>query len=161
MSQSTESDQEAKSERPAHGSEGSTSGGDARAGVVRGFDHVSLPMGNPEAMIEFYRALGLEVTGGQMGARVYVGNQMISFHGPEAWQKMSFLRAPAAVPPCGDLCFVWEGSTEVLLALLERVGAHVEDGPVERDGGRKTVGTSVYTRDPDGNLLEFMSYATQ
>ena len=29
---------------------------------------------------------------------------------------------------------------------------------MERPGGRQQTGTSVYTRDPDGNLLEFMIY---
>ena len=45
--------------------------------------------------------------------------------------------------------------------LLGSAGAAVEEGPVERQGGRgggRTMGTSVYTRDPDGNLLEFISY---
>ena len=35
------------------------------------------------------------------------------------------------------------------------------EGPVQRDGGRALgtgIGTSLYTRDPDGNLLEFMVY---
>ena len=37
----------------------------------------------------------------------------------------------------------------------------VTPGPVPREGGRgggKAAGTSVYTRDPDGNLLEFIVY---
>ena len=41
------------------------------------------------------------------------------------------------------------------------VGAEIEEGPVERRGGRgggRDLGTSVYTRDPDGNLLEFITY---
>lgn len=33
----------------------------------------------------------------------------------------------------------------------------IELGPVERVGGRGT-GTSVYFRDPDGSLLELISY---
>jgi catechol 2,3-dioxygenase-like lactoylglutathione lyase family enzyme len=33
----------------------------------------------------------------------------------------------------------------------------VELGPVERTGARGT-GTSVYFRDPDGSLLELISY---
>jgi catechol 2,3-dioxygenase-like lactoylglutathione lyase family enzyme len=38
------------------------------------------------------------------------------------------------------------------------VGANVEEGPIDRRGGRRTTGSSVYTRDPDGNLLEFIIY---
>ena len=43
-------------------------------------------------------------------------------------------------------------------AHLERCGVQIELGPVER-GGAKGEGMSVYFRDPDGSLLEFISYA--
>jgi catechol 2,3-dioxygenase-like lactoylglutathione lyase family enzyme len=109
-------------------------------------------------MVAFYQALGLEVKENEYLVQVYIGNQMINFHRPEVWQRDFSLRAPAAKPPCGDLCFVWEGSADALKQLLECAGAQVEEGPVVREGGRQTAGLSVYTRDPDGNLLEFLSY---
>jgi catechol 2,3-dioxygenase-like lactoylglutathione lyase family enzyme len=34
-------------------------------------------------------------------------------------------------------------------------GVQIEEGPVTRYGGK---GTSVYFRDPDGSLLELISY---
>ena len=43
--------------------------------------------------------------------------------------------------------------------MLNRAGAKVIEGPVGRQGGRKKSATSVYVRDPDGNLLEFMIYS--
>jgi len=130
------------------------------AGVVRGFDHVALPMQNGDAMIAFYRALGFEMSETSNAVSVYAGSQMINFHRPSLWQNASFtLRAPAAKPPCGDLCFVWDGSAEALKAMLDRAGAKIELGPVPRPGGRRRNGTSTYVRDPDGNLLEFMIYA--
>ena len=52
----------------------------------------------------------------------------------------------------------WNGTAESLHVTLERVGANVEEGPIDRRGGRRTTGSSVYTRDPDGNLLEFIIY---
>jgi len=125
---------------------------------VVGFDHVALPMRQTEAMSAFYRAMGMKVTENEYLVQVYIGNQMINFHRPEVWQRRFSLRAPAAEPPCGDLCFVWEGSPEALQRLLEAAGATIEEGPVERQGGRQTTASSVYTRDPDGNLLEFMRY---
>ena len=128
-------------------------------GGVAGFDHVSLPMRETEAMVAFYRGLGLDVAENPHVVSVYVGNQMINLHRPETWQRDGFtLRAPAALPPCGDLCFVWDGSPEALDARLAAVGAEIEEGPVARQGGRRTDSTSVYVRDPDGNLLEFMIY---
>lgn len=130
---------------------------------IRSFDHVALPMQNTEAMVSFYRALGCQVREGPSVCSVHFGDQKINFHRPEMWKRETFtLRAPAARPPCGDLCFVWEGTPEVLKATLDRAGAKIVEGPVKRDGGRslgKDVGTSVYVRDPDGNLLEFMIYS--
>ena len=128
-------------------------------GRIRGFDHVALPMQNTEAMVAFYRGLGLPVTESANAVSVYIGEQMINFHRPVLWQRETFtLRAPGARPPCGDLCFVWEGTAESLKAMLVRAGAKIVEGPVARQGGRKKSASSVYVRDPDGNLLEFMSY---
>ena len=130
-----------------------------KTGSVRGFDHVALPMQNTEAMITFYRGLGFEVVENENACSVYIGTQMINFHRPALWQRESFtLRAPAAKPPCGDLCFVWDGTPASLKAMLEGAGAKMIEGPVERRGGRKKAASSVYVRDPDGNLLEFMIY---
>jgi catechol 2,3-dioxygenase-like lactoylglutathione lyase family enzyme len=128
------------------------------AGTIVGFDHVALPLQDPPAMMAFYRALGLEVKESEYLVQVYIGNQMINFHRPEVWQREFTLRAPAAKPPCGDLCFVWGGSADGLTQLLAQAGAAIEEGPVEREGGRQSVGSSVYVRDPDGNLLEFLTY---
>jgi catechol 2,3-dioxygenase-like lactoylglutathione lyase family enzyme len=126
---------------------------------IRGFDHVALPMEHTEEMLAFYRGLGLQVIENANACSVYVGNQMINFHRPAHWQDKAFtLRAPAAKPPCGDLCFLWGGTPESLKAMLDRAGTKVVEGPVERQGGRKKTGSSVYVRDPDGNLLEFMIY---
>jgi len=130
-----------------------------QTGRVRGFDHVALPMANTEAMLAFYRALGWDIVESADAFSVYFGDNKINFHRPAHWQDKRFTnRAPAAVPPCGDLCFVWEGTAESLKIMLDRAGAKVEIGPVAREGGRRKTGSSVYLRDPDGNLLEFMIY---
>ena len=116
-------------------------------------------MQNTEAMVAFYRSLGLDVAEHPHVVSVYAGNQMINFHRPSIWQREEFtLRAPAATPPCGDLCFVWDGSPDSLDERLDAAGATIVEGPVERHGGRRIEASSVYVRDPDGNLLEFMIY---
>jgi catechol 2,3-dioxygenase-like lactoylglutathione lyase family enzyme len=131
-----------------------------KPGSVRGFDHVALPMQNTDAMMSFYRKLGFDVVENRAACSVYVGEQMINFHRPATWQNEAFtLRAPSAKPPCGDLCFVWDGTPESLRAMLDRAGAKVFEGPVARQGGRKKAGSSLYVRDPDGNLLEFIIYS--
>jgi catechol 2,3-dioxygenase-like lactoylglutathione lyase family enzyme len=78
------------------------------------------------------------------------------------WQSGTFtLRGPSAQPGCGDFCFVWSADAKALRQVLDRAGAVIEEGPVERIGGRdrgRARGSSFYTRDPDGNLLEFILY---
>lgn len=126
---------------------------------VRGFDHVAMPMQNVDAMLAFYRALGFRVNEGAQVCSVHFGSQMINLHRPTLWQSATFtLRAPAAKPPCGDLCFVWDGTPDALSAMLTKVGAKIVTGPVNRQGGRQIAGSSVYIRDPDENLLEFIIY---
>jgi catechol 2,3-dioxygenase-like lactoylglutathione lyase family enzyme len=137
---------------------GSDPGG-VPSGRVAGLDHVALPMEQTDAMVAFYRSLGLAVEVRPWLVQVRLGDQMINFHRPELWASGEFpLRAPAAQPPCGDLCVVWEGSAEALLDLLDTASCEVVEGPVERQGGRGVDGSSVYVRDPDGNLLEFLRY---
>ena len=124
-----------------------------------GFDHVALPLQNPDAMIAFYRALGFRIVDNPRLISVYAGPNMINFHRPALWQDPTFtLRAPAAKPPCGDLCFVWDGTAAQLKTLRDAAGAKIELGPVDRSGGRQKTGSSTYVRDPDGNLLEFIIY---
>jgi len=132
-------------------------------------DHVAIPTARPEEMLRFYRALGFStptpekwVERGRPFFSVSLGNTKINMHAPALWQDPSMtLRGPTAQPGCGDFCFVWSGPIAELEELLTTVGASVEEGPVERQGGRgqgRAMGTSLYTRDPDGNLLEFITY---
>ena len=130
------------------------------ANRVGGFDHVAVPMQNTDAMVAFYRRLGFQMTENENAVSVYIGTQMINFHRPTRWQDPAFtLRAPAAKPPSGDFCFVWDGTAAALKTWLQNSGVKVEIGPVDRAGGRRKTGSSTYVRDPDGNLLEFMVYA--
>lgn len=132
-------------------------------GRIHSFDHVAVPMQNTDTMVRFYRDLGFYVNEGVRICSVHFGDQKINFHRPVLWQDEAFaLRAPAAQPPCGDFCFVWDGSADALVAVLDRAGAEVIEGPAARQGGRDggvATGTSRYVRDPDGNLLEFIIYA--
>ncbi len=132
--------------------------------MIKGFDHVAIPMADVEAMLDFYRGLGFGISD-DYGGRVYsvqCGDNKINLHSPVLWQTEKFtLRGPSARPGCGDFCFVWTGAEADLHRTLAKVGAEIEVGPVERVGGRnggRDSGVSVYTRDPDRNLLEFIIY---
>ena len=51
----------------------------------------------------------------------------------------------------------WDAPLEAAVALLESHGVAILEGPVPRPAADGEVGRSVYFRDPDGNLLEFLS----
>jgi catechol 2,3-dioxygenase-like lactoylglutathione lyase family enzyme len=132
--------------------------------MITGFDHVAIPMASVEKMLTFYKGMGFEVSD-DYGGRVYsvhCGDNKINLHTPEIWQSGKFsLRGHTAQPGCGDFCFVWSGTKEALHSTLEEMDAAIEEGPVDRKGGRnggQDMGVSVYTRDPDDNLLEFIIY---
>ena len=133
------------------------------------YDHVAIPTAQPETLLRFYAALGFAVPSVQAWQAsglpfftIQFGHNKINVHAPALWQDPGFtLRCPVAKPGCGDFCFVWSGGIEQLTAALSSAGAAIEEGPVERVGGRNggiAKGMSVYTRDPDNNLLEFIIY---
>jgi catechol 2,3-dioxygenase-like lactoylglutathione lyase family enzyme len=131
--------------------------------TIKSIDHIALPMEKVDDMLSFYQRLGFEISN-QFAPDFYsagLGNNKINFHAPHIWQQEKVLRGPAALPGCGDICFVWEGTEDALISLLKKTGAEIIDGPVKRLGGGKSgraVGISRYVRDPDSNLLEFIVY---
>jgi catechol 2,3-dioxygenase-like lactoylglutathione lyase family enzyme len=84
------------------------------------------------------------------------GDQQLNVHGPGV-RVGTLVARPPVVPGGSDLCFVWPGTVEEALAHLHRHRVDVEEGPVPRNGGSGR-GMSVYFRDPDGSLLEFIAY---
>lgn len=55
------------------------------------------------------------------------------------------------------VCFVWPGSVESAVVHLTNRGLQVVEGPAP-GRGTQGLGTSVYYRDPDGSLIELISY---
>ena len=124
---------------------------------IDGLDHLVLTVRDLQATIAFYtRVLGMEeVTFGGGRRALTFGTQKINLH--EAGRE---LEPKAAVPTPGsaDLCFITTASPSAVLAHLQGCDVEVVEGPVKRTGARGPI-TSVYCRDPDGNLLEISSYA--
>ena len=130
-----------------------------------GIDHIAMPTANAERLIEFYKGLGFTINYEEEWragrARIFsiqIGDSKINVH-PEGYT--ADLRGPTAVPGCGDICFVWEGSAEDCKNWLEDAGVEVIRGPGPRKGARAggvLPAVSLYARDPDQNLLEWMVY---
>ena len=120
-------------------------------------DHCVIHVSDWEISNTFYRdVLGAELVRREDGGWSYrFGDEQLNLHGPGV-SPVPVARLPVQ-PGNSDLCFEWPGPIDEAREHLERNGVEVEMGPVERFGARGT-GTSVYFRDPDGSLLEFISY---
>jgi catechol 2,3-dioxygenase-like lactoylglutathione lyase family enzyme len=115
---------------------------------VQGLDHVVIAVSEWKRSNAFY-------LDDPPRWRYRFGDQQLNVHGP-GMDPQPVARIPAE-PGMADLCFVWHGPIEEAIAHLERKGVEVEEGPVPRNGAQGP-GHSVYFRDPDGSLLEFIAY---
>jgi catechol 2,3-dioxygenase-like lactoylglutathione lyase family enzyme len=122
-----------------------------------GLDHCVIAVTDWERSNAFYRdVLGAELVELDRDRWAYrFGDTQLNVHGPGA--RAEPLAAEPVRPGNSDLCFRWSGPIDAAVAHLRAHGVEVELGPVERFGARGP-GTSVYFRDPDGTLLELISY---
>ena len=119
-------------------------------------DHCVIHVSDWERANRFYRdVLQAELVPRGAGWAYRFGVAQLNVHGPGV-AATPLARLP--VPPGGsDLCFVWPGPIEDAITHLAGQGVAVELGPVARYGAQGE-GVSVYFRDPDGSLLEFIAY---
>ena len=128
-------------------------------GAVVSLDHSVVAVSDWERSNAFYRdVLGAEIVPFGEPPRVAYrfGETQLNVHGPGVDVSSNVARLPVQ-PGNSDVCFVWAGPIDGAIAHREQHGGSVETGPVERLGARGE-GTSVYFRDPDGSLLELISY---
>ena len=119
-------------------------------------DHCVIHVSDWERSNAFYRdVVGAELVARPTGSAYRFGDQQLNVHGPGV-KPTEVARLPVA-PGNSDLCFEWQGPIAEAIAHLQRHRIAVERGPIERFGA-KGRGTSVYFRDPDGSLMEYMSY---
>jgi catechol 2,3-dioxygenase-like lactoylglutathione lyase family enzyme len=119
-------------------------------------DHLVLTVRDVAATCVFYsQVLGMEPITFAGGRRALVfGNQKLNLHSADE-PLQPHARQPT--PGSADLCFITTTPLEDVLAHLERLGIALCEGPVQRSGACGPI-TSVYFRDPDGNLLEVSRY---
>jgi catechol 2,3-dioxygenase-like lactoylglutathione lyase family enzyme len=127
--------------------------------LIERIDHVVLNCRDVATVAAWYeRALGMkrETFGTDGRLALKFGNQKINLRpsGAPNWPT-------GAVDPPGslDLCFVTTQSPDEVLNHLRSCGIAVVDGPVRRTGALGAM-TSIYCRDPDGNLIEIANYAS-
>jgi catechol 2,3-dioxygenase-like lactoylglutathione lyase family enzyme len=123
-----------------------------------GFDHCVIAVSDWTAADTFYRdVLGAEIPPHDpWWGEYWFGEWKLTVHGP------GFVGLNAKVPVepgNSDLCFVWPGTIDDAVAHLASHGVRIEAGPIERGAGPRGMATHIYFRDPDGSLLEFVSYA--
>jgi catechol 2,3-dioxygenase-like lactoylglutathione lyase family enzyme len=120
------------------------------------FDHCVVHVSDWERSNNFYRdVVGVELTANDGRWAYRFANAQLNLHGPGTKPEPL---AKIPVPPGGsDLCFEWAGPLDQAVEHLKKHDVKIELGPVRRFGLRGE-GISIYFRDPDGSLLEFISY---
>ena len=118
-------------------------------------DHLVLTVSSIDRTVAFYRdMLGMQpVTFADNRVALEFGAHKINLHQAGA-EFQPHAREP--VPGSADICLVVQDVSEAL-AHLKTNGVDVFEGPVPRTGARGAI-TSIYFRDPDGNLIELAEY---
>ncbi|MEX2642358.1 MAG: VOC family protein [Acetobacterales bacterium] len=124
-------------------------------------DHFVIPCSDVETTAAFYE----KVLGGQLKPyrpgrpALHFGRCKINFQPaviPSGMERPP-KRATNPVPGSQDFCFIAAASAAEIVARVQACGIEIEEGPVTRNGAAGEM-TSVYFRDPDGNLVEIATY---
>ncbi len=127
-----------------------------RHALIDRLDHIVLTVRSVEATLTFYeRVLGFdrEMRPGAP-ASLKFGQQKINVHQVDRTFEP---KAERPTPGAGDFCLITLRPIDEVVARLMECGVPVELVPVARNGALGPM-TSVYFRDPDGNLVEISRY---
>lgn len=127
--------------------------------MIERIDHIVLAVADIDRTCEFYaRVLGMQVvTFGDNRKALTFGQQKINLHRADKEQA-----EPKSVQPTagsGDFCLIAAEPLTKVITHLQECGVEILQGPIQRTGALGPI-TSVYFRDPDGNLVEISEYET-
>ena len=146
----------------------------ASTNKVKSFDHLVINVSDIERALTFYKRLGFTLINedgwrkGQGQVSIKIGeNQKINIHkqdvvGPQnkpqdIGPNDKFTLAYIPLAGDADFALVWGGTVEEAQQHLRDSGVDHISAPRNVTGARGPA-TSVYFRDPDGNLWEFVVY---
>jgi catechol 2,3-dioxygenase-like lactoylglutathione lyase family enzyme len=127
--------------------------------TVDRLDHLVLNCRDVEITSSWYqRVLGMERDefGPERRIALRFGGQKINVR-PVDSSTRSWTTATKPVAGTADLCFVTAIGPGEVVRHLHQCGIEIVEGPVGKYGALGLI-TSVYCRDPDGNLIEISSY---
>lgn len=119
-------------------------------------DHIVIPVTDIERSIAYYEeVLGMElISHSDELATLCTEDQMVKL---ETASRKDALMASEVVPGSVDICFSTSVSVSLVVEHFESCGIPILAGPVEKVGSKGKM-LSVYTRDPDGSLIEVSTY---
>jgi catechol 2,3-dioxygenase-like lactoylglutathione lyase family enzyme len=123
---------------------------------IERLDHLVLTVHDIESTVSFYtKVLGMtRTTFGAGRTALTFENTKINLH--QVGNEFD-PRAATPTPGSADICLITPDPIDEVLTHLASLGTPVEEGPVLRTGALGDI-TSVYIRDPDGNLVEISNY---
>jgi catechol 2,3-dioxygenase-like lactoylglutathione lyase family enzyme len=119
-------------------------------------DHIVLTVFDLERTCDFYsRVLGMKIVKfGEGRTALSFGRQKLNLHlfGRE-FEPKALKPTPGSI----DLCFVTETPLDEVIAHVKSCDVKIAEGPVPKTGATGPM-SSIYIRDPDGNLVEISNY---
>jgi len=130
--------------------------------AIERLDHIVLNVKDVEASVAWYeQVLGMQREDfasrtGHQRVSVKFGQQKINLR-PVGEDTVAWFTGVHPTSGSDDLCFITKMPPQEVVAHFLAHKVAVEVGPVQRTGALGPM-TSVYCRDPDGNLIEVASY---
>ena len=127
--------------------------------TVDRLDHLVLTCRDVEISAAwFQRVLGMEREdyGPERRCALKFGGQKINLRpaDSEVW-----VSGRTGAPGSADLCFITAVGPQDVVGHLHGCGVAIDGGPLKKQGALGEL-TSVFCRDPDGNLIEIATYLT-